>query len=159
MPTNRKLRSIDELKAAANHVDYEIWMLSYAADHLDSGHSSPQQTPTGMLKNMALESFLLHFRNLRAFLCPSMQTCSDDDIVASDFLGEPVARDVVLSSPFLKDKKRLDKMLAHLSYSRETHIQAGEDGWLALDMKNQVFSEHRKFLASLPADRAGWFYA
>jgi hypothetical protein len=69
----RPKRSQADLQKAAQHVEYEIGMLIYTADHIGGEHSSPKSAPVGDPKNMALESFLLHFRNLRAFLCPSLQ--------------------------------------------------------------------------------------
>jgi hypothetical protein len=57
---------------------------------------------------MALEAFLMHYRNLRAFLCPNLQRVAEDDIIASDFLKEPAARDIVDASKFKLDKERLD---------------------------------------------------
>lgn len=62
----RPLRSDKELEAAAHHVSYEIEMLMHAARYIGIGHGSPATTPIGNDKNMALESFLLHFRNLRS---------------------------------------------------------------------------------------------
>ena len=78
-----------DLRKAAEHVSYEIEMLMFAGSELGGWHSSPMSKPAGNYENMALESFLLHFRNLRAFLCPTLQMTCDDDICASAFLGKP----------------------------------------------------------------------
>src|SRR5713101_96523 len=87
MASKRNVRSSDELEQAAKHVTYEIEMLSFSAGYLAGEHSSPISEPIGNQKNMALESFLTHFRNLRSFLCPGLARLDDDDIIASDFLG------------------------------------------------------------------------
>jgi hypothetical protein len=91
---HRRIRTDNELEAAAIHVKYEIRMLLYSSWHLGTGHGSPATMPAGDDKNMALESFLLHYRNLRAFLCPLLQNVVDDDILASDFLGDTSATNV-----------------------------------------------------------------
>jgi hypothetical protein len=107
-----------ELCKAAEHVCYEIEMLFYAAEHLGGYHSPPVSVPGAKGKHMALESFLLHFRNLRAFLCPTTQPTHDDDIIGSDFLKSPQPQDYGNWAKLGIDKKRLDQMLSHLSYNR-----------------------------------------
>ena len=152
----RRTRTADELQAAAVHVSYEIRMLVYSAGHLGAWHSSPMETPSGNEKNMALESFLLHFRNLAAFLCPSIQTCGPDDIIASDFFDGRVTQygDARQLSP---DPRRIHRMLAHLSYSRRNYIAAGEHHWGIAEMLCPMLDHLRGFYADLPAGMALWF--
>jgi hypothetical protein len=83
-------------------------MLIYCAQELGSGHSSPPTRPFGEEANVVLEAFLLHFRNLRAFLSPSLQTIGIDDIIASDFWGKALAEDVVAATALGRDKRHLD---------------------------------------------------
>jgi hypothetical protein len=112
--------------------------------------------PAGNEKNMALESFLLHFRNLRAFLCPSLQPCTADDVLASDFLendgsnvGEPVKLEI--------DRERLNKMLAHVSYRRSDYIEKDQHGWDSSVMLVLILRELQKFFARLSGEQRGWF--
>ena len=65
--SERPKRSPAELQVAAHHVTYEIGMLFFSAEDLGGRYASPLAPPEDMAKNMALECFLLHFRNLRAF--------------------------------------------------------------------------------------------
>src|SRR5262245_37262534 len=109
----RKVQLDSDLKKAAGLVNYEIDMLVFSAEHLGGSHSSPKAEPEDMEKNMAMEAFLLHFRNLRAFLCPKMQSLWDDDVIATDFLKESSERNVV-SAILPGEKDRIDKMLAHI---------------------------------------------
>jgi hypothetical protein len=90
----RTIQLDPDLRIAAHHVNYEIGMLAHTGFYLGGFHSSPMSTPEENDKNMALESFLTHYRNLRAFLCPSLQVYGDEDIIASDFLKETPARDI-----------------------------------------------------------------
>jgi hypothetical protein len=114
-------------------------------------------SPVGNEKNMALESFLLHFRNLRAFLCPSLQTLGGDDVLASDFLGLYDGSDVGDPDQLKVDKVRLDKMLAHLTYSRPDYIEGGNHGWDSSVMLILIFSELQKFLVRLSEEQRAWF--
>jgi hypothetical protein len=61
----RRIRTEAELCDGAKHVNYEIKMLIYSAQRVDGWHSSLRAIPGDDEKNIALESFLLHFRNLQ----------------------------------------------------------------------------------------------
>jgi hypothetical protein len=156
-PSKRPLRAEPELQEAASYVTYEIRMLIYAAHHLGGFHSSPMAAPGDEEKNMALESFLLHFRNLRGFLCPSLQTTIEDDIIASDSLKETTALDHGDLKLLSVDKDRIDKMLAHLSYSRGRFIATGQKGWEVAKMLKLMLGQLQVFLAKLPPTERSWF--
>src|ERR1019366_334218 len=104
-------------------------------------HASPVVTPQGDEKNMALESFLLHFRNLRVFLCPSLQEGNvfPDDVLASDFTGKFDCSDVGDKTKFPpEEQKRLNKMLTHISYKRPDY-------------------EPQRFVGTLTQEQRSWF--
>jgi len=66
------------------------------------------------MMDVCLENFLLHARNLRNFFAAAGK---HDDVLAADFLGRPMR----VRLPLLRSqgiRKRLNKSLAHLSYSR-----------------------------------------
>jgi hypothetical protein len=153
----RPIRKPKELRDAAAHVNYEIEMLAYSASFLGGWHSSPMTTPAGNTKNMALESFLLHFRNLRAFLCPRLQPVVLDDVCASDFLDEPEERNLGEAEKLSVDQARINKMLAHLSYSRDKYIAAGDYGWKVASMLIVVLEEMQNFFAAIDEERRSWF--
>ena len=106
---------------------------------------------------MALESFLLHFRNLRAFLCPTLQQVWRDDLVASDYLGKLDAEDVGNPVILGRRKKKLDRLLAHLSYSRIDYARRGGKSWPVSQMLSDMGGELKQFLSLLPPKRRGWF--
>jgi hypothetical protein len=156
----RRIHVQDELYVAAQHVAYEIRMIIYAAQKLDGYHSSPATRPRGCEQNIALESFLLHYRNLRAFLCPSLQNLNDDDVIASDFMRSEHSADYGNARAFdSEEKKRLDKMLAHISYSRNDYIAQGKDGWEIGKMHVGILGLLEDWLALLPATERAWFPA
>jgi hypothetical protein len=153
----RSIRKPKDLRDAAAHVNYEIEMLVYSASFLGGWHSSPMTTPAGNTKNMALESFLLHFRNLRAFLCPRLQPVVLDDVCASDFLDEPEERNLGDAEKLSVGQARINKMLAHLSYSRDKYIAAGDYGWKVASMIIVVLEEMQNSFAALNEERRSWF--
>jgi hypothetical protein len=156
----RPSRLDTKLQAAAKHVNYEIVMMKYATETLGAEYGSPPVTVATEAKNMALEGFLLHFRNLRAFLCPSIQkTPTADDILASDFMDFPDPHDMGDPVQLSSKKKILDQMLAHLSYSRDEHIAAGANWWQIERMLEAMMDQLVGFRQRLPADRARWFPA
>ena len=152
----RSARNDSELKTAAKHVTYEIAMLAYSAMELAPVCLSPLTTPAEYPQNMAMESFLLHFRNLRAFLCPSSQRVGDDDVLAVDFLPGCTGMDVGDVNRLAADKQLLDRMLAHLSYSREEYITGGRGGWRIAEMAVLLFDEFDRFLVRVPPRMTPW---
>ncbi len=141
-----------ELQAAAADVRYEIKMMLYASERLTIV-ASPMQIPDD---NLALEAFLLHYRNLRAFLCPSLQALSQDDVIASDFFDRPTSEDLAKRIEFEPDKERLDKSLAHISYTRAQFAADGQKDWDVPTMKAQMLRA-LLILQTLPPDRRRWF--
>jgi hypothetical protein len=128
--SKRPSREPSALEAAARQVGYELRMLFHSAAKLGGWHASPISPVEDDDKNIALECFLLHFRNLRAFLCPSIQASSDDDIIASNFLDELDARDIGEAAVLSKDKKRLDRMFGAFELQPKS-VYRGPELWLA----------------------------
>jgi hypothetical protein len=148
---------VKDLQTAAKHVSYEIEMLMFGGSKLGAWYSSPVSPPTGKHKNMALECFLLHFRNLRDFLCPQDGKTHEDDIFASDFLDKSEATYVADRKTLERDKKRLNKMLAHLSYDREPFIESGKDAWPVARMSIDMLEQLEVFLGLLSPEMRSWF--
>jgi len=102
MPKKPQPRPVLEdatLEAAAAHVRFEIKMLFESSERLGPWFESPRSLGESEA-TMAAESFLLHFRNLRAFLCPSLQNFSNDDVIGSDYLKDPVPRVSACHAPW-----------------------------------------------------------
>jgi hypothetical protein len=147
-------QSDETLRFAAKHVSYEIGMLIAAGMRVPHGFSSPADDDTA---NMALESFLLHFRNLRAFLCPSLQNTVSDDVIASDFLNAPREADLADPKVLGREKEKIDKLLAHISYSREGYVRSGAKTWPAPRMLEEMRAALRQFVTQLPTEKQEWF--
>lgn len=153
----RQQRDDNDLAEAARHVKYEIEMLIYCTEHVRWEYSSPTSRAGEEYKRMALESFLLHYRNLRGFLCPSLHFSRRDDIIASDFFNEVAERDLGDANKLGVDKVRLDQMLAHLTYQRQNYITSGNHSWNIPAMTAAILGELEAFLTVLPERMRSWF--
>jgi hypothetical protein len=153
----RTIHTDVQLQEAAGHVKYEIDMLIYCSEILSIEYGSPPTHLATPHKNMALEAFLLHYRNLRAFLCPTLQRVADDDIIASDFLKEATARDLADATKLALDKERLDGMLSHLTYRRIGYIAGGNHMWRVYEMCRTMLFELQSFIGMLPPPMVPWF--
>jgi hypothetical protein len=148
-------RTAKELAGAAVHMTYEVNMLLFASRYIDGWYSAVG--PEERLTNMALESFLLHFRNLRTFLCPKLQVTKPDDITGPDFVGLGHKDDAINSARFPMDEATsLNKMLAHLSYSRPTYIAGGLYDWHVPRRTLDVLNGFKEFLAKLDPGTRKW---
>jgi hypothetical protein len=155
----------------AAKVVYEITMLRHAFGALQQlevglGYSQPGNvmprvgTSFGTEKEIEasvfVECFLLHARVLRDFFCrPGPKP---DDVTAGEFVSRwsaPPASDY----PTLDgEKDRLDKALAHLTTIRVQYDTSGKL-WNLAAIQQELEDIIRRFLASLPTDKAAWFDA
>jgi hypothetical protein len=153
----RTVRKDEDLQAAARHVNYEVKMLFYSASRIGGWHASPPEPAVSEEQHMALESFLLHYRNLRGFLCPNHQRLEDTDIIGSDFTKQPDAQDLGDWDKLRVDKDRIDEMLSHLTYLRDEHISKGNYRWEVEEMLVSMKGELKVFFDALPNSARAWF--
>ena len=149
----RSARTDKELKETAEDpIVYEVDMLRQCASVL----SKPLDQLT---QNIALESFLVHVRNLREFLYGA--GTNRDDVVAGDFFPGPGQwEDINIRPPMPKvieaNRERLNKALAHVSYSRLKY-KGPAKAWPSQQMASELIAVVRVFLRHLPQDRSAWF--
>ena len=159
----RPSRTEAELSDAAGHVGYEVDMICFIVEHYPSIIGSPA---VDNVENMALESFLVHYRNVRDFLCPVTSTRQPDP---GDRIGYQRALDSVLAFDFNQgwqeeakdwkevvpnERERINKQLSHISYSRSQL----NPKWPLPEMKNALVNVFREFLKSLPDERQQYFF-
>lgn len=104
-------------------------------------------------KSLFMEDFLLHARILREFFVGSPKK---DDIIAAHFLDDPSKWESSRGSrckQLMADKERLDKKLAHLTYSRLTL----DEKWDFEVIRGEIVDAMTAFLGLLPTDRVQWF--
>ena len=107
------MKAKEKLENISHHLWYEFTMFLALTQELSKGY------PPGTKNNALIESFALHVRNLIDFLY--IENPSSDDVYAGDYF--PYKEDWVKIRPqittFLKKvKKRTNKEVSHLTYSR-----------------------------------------
>lgn len=155
----------------AAKVVYEITMFRHAFDRLlqlevDLGHIQPgdvmPRVGTGITTEEVIEAsvfvecFLLHARVLRNFFCRSGH--KPNDVTAGEFVSgwsPPLVSDYYTLDG---EKERLDKALAHLTTTRVQYDTSGKE-WDLSAIRKELEDMIRRFLASLPTDKAAWFDA
>jgi hypothetical protein len=102
------------------HLDYEVKMFFTAVIALTDRRYDRAE----FLRNIFVEAFASHLRNLIAFLYPDRYPAHRDDVVAHHFLPAPAAYAVwlnvrpALPASLRRAKVRADKELAHLTTRR-----------------------------------------
>ncbi len=147
----RSARTDEELKETAEGpIVYEVDMLRKCTSVL----SWP---PNQMTQSVALESFLIHVRNLRDFLYGA--GTNPDDVVAGDFfpgLGQWEAIRPPMPKVIEDNRERLNKTLAHISYSRLKY-KGSAKAWPSQQIASELIAVVRVFLRHLPQNRSPWF--
>ena len=133
----------EQIKHMVAHVIYEFKEFRKSIDTLPQlNQSDPNWNPT-------LESFLLHFRILRAFFFAEGN--HGDDLFARHYVGSerwnPNKQEV-----FCKTKDEIDKRLAHLTLRRLTPWDWEED-----KMAQAIEGLIAEFKNSLRGPQANWF--
>ncbi len=124
-PAKVPRRSNQELIEALEHLRYEYSMLLAVSAALRSNLASDP-----LLRNVLLESFVIHFRALVDFLYRP-DNARPDDMAAEDFLGDKTDWSEVRPtiSPILdSSRRRAHKEIAHLTYARLT-VTESEKEW------------------------------
>jgi hypothetical protein len=110
MKKGRPKKSQAELeKITKEIIQYEIDMLIGTYQY----RSDPNDL---VLKNMIIESFLIHARNLIDFLYPPA-TSKPDDILSTDYNDNWSEK---IPEYFKKERERIHKRLAHISRRRNS---------------------------------------
>jgi len=130
-------------------IKYEFDMFEWLADKIQSDWGN---APWPM-KNLFVEGFLLHARILRDFFIADPK---QDDVSARHFFEDPSQWRAPSSSlcPYLKaNKVRIDKKLAHLTYSRLTE----EEQWDFKAIQSEIALAREAFRSALPESTRQWF--
>jgi hypothetical protein len=83
MPNTARRTTLSTLQAGAEQVAYDIRMLVYSAGILAGAWEVPGDSLYGPGRLMAMECFVLHYRNLGLFLCSA--DLERDEIRAADY--------------------------------------------------------------------------
>lgn len=146
----RSVRTQEELRQASNHLFYEIWMFQTLAQGMASGIAGQ-----GAINNSLLESFAIHVRALIGFFYSENPRI--DDIIAEDFFPNPVdwqCKRPLKTEILDKAKKRADKEVAHLTYTR-LDVTPEQKHWEFLKIFNDLQVPINIFLDNVPTDLLG----
>jgi hypothetical protein len=144
----RTQRTKAELRAASDHLYYEIQMLRGTMKLLATG------TIGQLLSNALIESFTVHTRTLIHFLYPSRPYPTD--VLAEDFFN---AGDWVKNRPdepeeFRAVRDRVNKEIAHLTYDRQI-VTPELKGWNFVALGNEILEIMQFFMGAIPKQLLG----
>lgn len=153
----RPILSDEQLRNITEDVTYEVQML-FAVSKLLSKCQEP------FLKNIAIESFLIHYRNVRDFLFPTKSIKEPhhknrgyqealDTVIAYDFNQDWNCEATNWSEIVSNERERINKQLSHLSYSRPKY----DKSWPWQAMRNALMKEFERFLKTLPKEKQQLF--
>jgi hypothetical protein len=138
-----------QAQAIAAKIQYALNMLQYCSTRIQNEWADADDC----LRNLLLEDFLLHARILRDFFVGSPR---EDDVSAAHFFDDPSYWLAISASfcPYLKQHKtRLDKYLAHLTYSRLNE----DKNWDLNVIHSEIAHAGQQFYSLLPPERQAWF--
>ena len=146
---NRPINKL-KLQEASNHLWYEIWMFQTLVRGMSSGMAGQ-----GPLNNALLESFAIHVRALIHFFfdCGGQR----DDVLAIHFFSTPDDWTSVappLTKVLQQAKKRADKEVAHLTYSRQK-VTPEKKPWQFMPIFNDLQKAVEAFIECVPQDLLG----
>lgn len=142
------------LKKAVEHIKYEISVLNYSFDEL-------LKNPDGNKKNLLIDGFVLHARNLFEFFYPKNDARKyPDDMLWFDYIKQLklFKKNRIKRKDVKFNLKKAHKQLAHLSYKRNIYInQLNKKSWPIGIIHNNLNRTYQIFLDSLSDARKEWF--
>jgi hypothetical protein len=144
----RNKRPLAELREASRHLHYEITMFHAAAEGLRCGLFG-----NGPITNVLLESFAVHVRNLIDFLYSEQPRA--DDVVAEDFVAETLQWPQIrptMSDVLLRAKRRADKEIAHLTYTRLA-VTSDAKPWPFVQIFGEITSVFKLYMENVDRER------
>jgi hypothetical protein len=137
----------EQLERSANeYVHYELVTLLHArrihdraSEKQKQSFSQDERDSLNATQCCALEAFLLHYRNLKEFLCN--KGGGDDDLKAAFYAPQWSAT----WDSDAGENKRLNKLLAHISFKRTEY---GPGSWNLDEMENRVCRVVEEFLVA-----------
>jgi hypothetical protein len=154
MAQPRQRRPEPELRAASEHVIYEIEMLHYTPRDLDALHRRKfdEDDLSMATHNALLEAWTIHMRSLIDFLQGSHRR--RDDIVAEDFFDGARWQSLMptIGKSLREADRRVDKEVAHLTYVR-TEVGPSAKEYDIRPLTMQLAVAFRAFVESVPGSR------
>ena len=133
------------------HIKYEINMFSLCYLTLNIFREK------GLFRNVFIESFLIHARNLYIFFY-SDDYRDDDDIIARDYVIDfkKYIKERTDQNKFKDIKIKWNKLLTHLSCSRLKYIDENKDWYISI-LFQLIDTTKIAFLNSISKNQKEWF--
>ena len=132
------------LEAVYRDVNYEVEMLIKTTALSLDNFILPKD-----IKLLALESWTIHFRNLKQFLYYK-ENHHPDDVVADDFLDQNHCNWISMrpECPEILEKNfvKVNKMTAHLTYSRSKYISENDYEWYFVMLLFELSKIYNKYV-------------
>lgn len=134
--------SEEERRKIVKKIIYEFEMLEYCYEKLSKSRSK-----NGGMQNLFIEGFLLHARILKGFFVDKKRK---DDVSATDFVDSQKWMEVKSKLCYYleENRERLNKYLAHLSYSRLQN----DKQWEYKKIYDELVEAWKKFYNLLPEE-------
>jgi hypothetical protein len=137
---------------------YEVMMMTEAFRTWEILAANKQRTRSQELEHhRCIETFLVHFRNLRDFFYPAERVWKDpkwfDSAVAMDYSPSWDRAASEWKQQSQDEQQRINKLLSHLPYSRASL----EHGWPMKEMGKAVIATLSELVKTLPTQRRDWF--
>jgi hypothetical protein len=140
--TNVYVPTQEQIRGALGHVYYEVEQFVDLLRLFDTSYSElfVDKSIRNAFMNARLEALLIHTRVLINFFEQSANDRKKDDNISEDY-GFP-GRPVRLSK---SDRTRIDKEVAHLTYSRPS-FDAPDRGWVLQDLMPPILERCQEFI-------------
>ena len=138
------------LRKSTEHLFYEAQMFYVTLVFL-------RKSMCQIEKNILLDAFAIHARNLFNFFYPKQKNIKPDDMSVIDFIDKPKffntnktkERDLIFII------KNANKQVAHLTYARNRYNQDTKR-WDPIDIGKKIRKTLNAFYNSLPSSYKGW---
>lgn len=137
------------LRKATEHLYYEAWMFYQTLALLTRTHNTLE-------KNILLDAFAIHTRNLFDFFYPKKHLKADD-MVAHDYLVNHATfnRNKTKKEELLFIVRKADKQVAHLTYTRNRYNHKTKP-WPFILIGRKMHKTLSAFYHVLPEDYKNW---
>jgi hypothetical protein len=145
------MRTVEELRKASGHLNYEVAMLMSLAQGLASGIAGQ-----GTIANAMIESFVVHLRCVLDFLY-APKNRRDDDVIAQDYFDDQATWEELrpsMSAELSKARDRAGKEMAHLTYAR-LDVTPEAKPWPFVELTSEISDVLGVFLQNVDQNKLG----
>jgi hypothetical protein len=146
------VRTVEELREASGHLNYEVGMLMSLANGIASGIAGHGTT----ISNALIESFVVHLRCVLDFLY-APKNRRDDDVIAEDYFDDPAVWDNLrppISAKLGNARDRAGKEMAHLTYAR-LDVTPEAKLWPFVELTNEISEILNIFFQNVDRSKLG----